>query len=184
MATANYLTTAADGRWKAAQRSWGSTCPARASRTLLRGSACRAFRAASSLPPILKVLKWPNTFTVGMPPGALIVTPRVTFSPTSISADASTHPRDVLEGGMQVLRGGGGGLGHPSSLGPPMVPAEGEPKTFKLKSSWRRSKTLAVSLKHWKGRRGGGYPRSSYGVRPFKYIPVHTPHPQTPVGVP
>ena len=40
-----------------------------------------------------------------------------------------------------------------------MVPAEGEPKILKLKSSWHRrprSQVLAVSLKHWKGRRGGG----------------------------
>ena len=38
-----------------------------------------------------------------------------------------------------------------------MVPAEGRPKNLKLKSSWhrrRRSKILAVSLEHWKGRRG------------------------------
>ena len=41
---------------------------------------------------------------------------------------------------------------------PPMVPAEGEPKILKLKSSWHRmcrSKILAFSLKHWKWRRGG-----------------------------
>ena len=44
----------------------------------------------------------------------------------------------------------------PFSQGPPMVPAEGGPKNFKLKSSWRQSKILAVSLKHWKGRRGAG----------------------------
>ena len=37
-----------------------------------------------------------------------------------------------------------------------MVPAEGKRKILKLKSSWHRSKILAVSLKHWKGRRGGG----------------------------
>ena len=39
-----------------------------------------------------------------------------------------------------------------------MVPAEGGPNVLKRKSSWhqrRRSKTLAVSLKYWKGRRGG-----------------------------
>ena len=56
-----------------------------------------------------------------------------------------------------------------------MVPAEGGPNFFKLKSSWRRRKILAVSLKHWKGRMagegglvaGGEYPPSSYGVRPF-----------------
>ena len=40
-----------------------------------------------------------------------------------------------------------------------MVPAKGRPKKLKLKSSWhprRQSKILAVSLKHWKGRSGGG----------------------------
>ena len=36
-----------------------------------------------------------------------------------------------------------------------MVPAKGTTKFFNLKSSWRRSKILAASLKHWKGRRGG-----------------------------
>ena len=51
--------------------------------------------------------------------------------------------------------------GTPSSQGPPMVPAESGPKNLKLKSSWprrRRSKILTVSLKHWKGRGGGGLP--------------------------
>ena len=40
-----------------------------------------------------------------------------------------------------------------------MVPAEGGPNFLKRKSSWHRrcrSKILAVSLKHWKGRREGG----------------------------
>ena len=65
--------------------------------------------------------------------------------------------RGVLEAG----EGGGGGVGcdPPSSQGSPMVPAEGGPTMLKLQSSWhrrRRSKILAVSLKHWKGRRGGG----------------------------
>ena len=67
--------------------------------------------------------------------------------------------------------GRGGWLGPPSSQGPPMVPAEGEPKVLKLKPSWRRrrrSKILAVSPKHWKGRRGvqGGVhppPPTRYG---------------------
>ena len=47
--------------------------------------------------------------------------------------------RDVLERGRGGVlnRGGEVWLGHPSCLGPPMVPAEGGPKTFKLKSSWR-----------------------------------------------
>ena len=62
-----------------------------------------------------------------------------------------------------IRRGVGGGseggwkgfaLGPPSSQGPPVVPAEGGPNILKLQSSWhrrRRSKMLAVSLKHWKG---------------------------------
>ena len=77
-------------------------------------------------------------------------------------------------GGGGGLRGGGGGVGWdpPSSQGPPMGPAEGGQTNFKLQSSWHRSKILAVSLKHWKGRRGGGSrgggtPPSSCGVRPF-----------------
>ena len=71
----------------------------------------------------------------------------------------SPPPRGVSEGGRA---GGGFWLGPSSSEGPPVVPAEGGPKIFfKLssKSSWRRrgrSKILAVSLKHWKGRRWGG----------------------------
>ena len=75
-------------------------------------------------------------------------------------------------GGGGGLRAGGGLAGTPSSQGPPMVPAEGGPHI--LKSCWhrrRRSNNLSVSLKNWKGRRGGGsrggYPTSSYGVRPF-----------------
>ena len=61
-----------------------------------------------------------------------------------------------------------------------MVPAEGGPKILKLKSSWHRrlrSKMWAVSLKQWKGRRGGGSrgggypPPSACGVRPFWYTP-------------
>ena len=75
--------------------------------------------------------------------------------------------REVLEGGGG--EGGGGGLkgeggegvqpDPPSSYGPPMVPTEGGPKNLKRKSSWHRrcrSKILAVSLKHYKRRRGGG----------------------------
>ena len=49
-------------------------------------------------------------------------------------------------------------------------PAEGGPKFLKLKSSWhrrRRSKILAVSLIGKGGGSRGGYPPSSYGVRPF-----------------
>ena len=69
---------------------------------------------------------------------------------------------DVLEGGRGLKEGGGVGWDPP----PPMVPLWSQPKAAhqkklkkKLKSSWhqrRRSKILAVSLKHWKGRRGGG----------------------------
>ena len=73
-----------------------------------------------------------------------------------------------------IRRGGGGWLRPPSSQGPPMVPAKGGPKNLKRKSSSHRrhrSKILAVSLKHWKGRRGGGIRGSSnlpsYSVRPF-----------------
>ena len=47
-----------------------------------------------------------------------------------------------------------------------MAPAEGGPKTLTFQSSWhrrRRSKNLAVRLKHWRGRRGGG----SRGVIPL-----------------
>ena len=61
------------------------------------------------------------------------------------------------EGGWE-----GVGWDPPSALGPPMVPAKGGPKIFKPKSSWgrtRRSKIEAVSLQHWKGRRGGGVQR-------------------------
>ena len=76
-------------------------------------------------------------------------------------------PRDVLERGV----GGWGGvwLRHPPFLGPPRVPAEGGPKKFKLKSSLRqrhRSKILAVSLKHWKGRRGQYIPAPSPATPP------------------
>ena len=65
------------------------------------------------------------------------------------------------EGGRGGLKGGEGGwLGPPFSQSPPTVPAEGGPKVLKLKSSWQRrfrsKMTLAVSRKHWKGRRGGG----------------------------
>ena len=68
--------------------------------------------------------------------------------------------RDGFPGGGGSERGGRGvWLGPPSSLGSPMVPAEGGPKMiFKLKSCWGRSKILAVSLQHWKGRRGGVHP--------------------------
>ena len=64
---------------------------------------------------------------------------------------------------------GGGWLGHPSSLAPPMVPAEGGPKIFKLKSSWGRSKNFGCQPLTVEGEEaggsggGGGY----YGVRPF-----------------
>ena len=86
----------------------------------------------------------------------------------------------MLEGG-----GEGGWLGPPSSQGPPMVPAEGRPKIFKGQSSWhrrRRSKILAASLKHWKGRgeggsRGGGAPPTVYGRSNTSLLPP--PHPRS-----
>ena len=49
--------------------------------------------------------------------------------------------------------------GTPLLPGSPYGPAEGGRKILKRKSSWhrrRQSKILAVSLKHWKGRKGGG----------------------------
>ena len=81
-------------------------------------------------------------------------------------------------GGAGVYCKGGGGLkgegglagDPPSSQGPPVVPAEGGPNILKPQSSWhrrRRSKILAVSLKHWKGRRGGGGAGSRGGVPPL-----------------
>ena len=62
---------------------------------------------------------------------------------------------------MYWRRGGGGGVRQDpsSSQGPPMVPAECGPKIMNFESSGhlrRRRKILAVSLKHWKGRREGG----------------------------
>ena len=75
-------------------------------------------------------------------------------APTAPASKATKYERG---GGALKGRGEGGvWLGPPSSQGPPMVPAEGRPKNKKLKLSGRqrrRSKTLAVSLKHWKGRR-------------------------------
>ena len=90
--------------------------------------------------------------------------------------------------------GGGGlaqGLGTRPGHGGGMVSAEGGPKIFKPKSSWhrrRRSKILAVSLKHWKGRggvrgfqAGGGVPpllgrsSTSLGVPPG-LSPAHAPY--------
>ena len=82
-------------------------------------------------------------------------------------------PEDVLEGGEGGSERVGGWRVGPFSQGPPVVPAEGGPNILKLKSSWHRrlrSKILAVSLKHWKGRRGGGpggVPSSSCGARPL-----------------
>ena len=89
-------------------------------------------------------------------------------------------------------RGGGFGRTPPPPSVPLWSPPKGDRKILKRKSSWhrrRRSKILAVSLKHCKRRREGGrgskgrevgggqgrYPPSSYGVRPFYYITA--PHP-------
>ena len=55
------------------------------------------------------------------------------------------------------LKGGGGGwLGPASSLGPPMVPAEGGLKTLKLKSSWHRRRRSTIWLSASNIGRGGG----------------------------
>ena len=106
--------------------------------------------------------------------------------PATDSNTPNRPAREVLEGGGGRggggLKGGGRGGGVGRTLPPPMVPLWSLPKAgrkiLKLKSYWhrrRRSKILAVSLK--KGGRGskgrevgggqGGYPRCSYGVRPF-----------------
>ena len=90
--------------------------------------------------------------------------------------------------GREALEGGEGGGGFGRTPPPPWVPLWSPPKggrkILKLKSSWhrrRRSKNLAVSLKHYKRRREGGrgsrggevgggqgrYPPSSYSARPF-----------------
>ena len=75
------------------------------------------------------------------------------------SASSPAAHRPTLSNTVKCQGGGGRGvwLGPLSSLGPLMAPAKGGPK--KLQSSWRRrgqSKILAVSLKDWKGKRGGG----------------------------
>ena len=71
---------------------------------------------------------------------------------------APTRPR-------HIFAGGGAGC-----LGPPLLPGSlPGPKIFKRKSSWhrrRRRKILAVSLKHWKGRTGGGEGGQGGGVKP------------------
>ena len=71
---------------------------------------------------------------------------------------------------LRERRGGGGGVaGTPP---PPYSPRRRWAENFE--SSWhrrRRSKILAVSLKHWKGRRGGG----EGGV--YGGTPPHTPPP-------
>ena len=61
----------------------------------------------------------------------------------------------------------------PSSQGSPMVPAEGGPKIFKFKSSWsRRTEMLALSLKHLKGRMGGGVRGGGPPCVTFWYPPL------------
>ena len=92
------------------------------------------------------------------------------------------HPKAPSLDGLR--QGGGGGEGGLAGTPPPpRVPLWSLPKFFRLKSSWRQSKILAVSPKHWKGRRaggsrGGGVPPSSYHVRLFQYITgMPPPHP-------
>ena len=55
-------------------------------------------------------------------------------------------------------RGGGGGLAGPSSLGPPMVPAEGGPTILKPKSSWHRRRRRLSASNIGRGRGGGATP--------------------------
>ena len=78
---------------------------------------------------------------------------------TSGDACAAAGTRHTRHCGMQQKGGRGGGFG-----GDPPPP----PQISELKSSWRqrrRSKTLAVSLKHWNGRRvGGGGSRGGGGT--------------------
>ena len=61
----------------------------------------------------------------------------------------------------------------------PMVPAESGPRSLKGKPCWHRrgqSKMLSASnIGKGGGSRGGGYPPSSCGVRPFYYIPATHP---------
>ena len=71
----------------------------------------------------------------------------------AVTQPTQKEGRSGLGGGGNVgdMGGNGGRL-----AGAPVAPAEGGPKIVKPKSSWHRSKTVAVSLKHWKGRSGGG----------------------------
>ena len=81
---------------------------------------------------------------------------------TRLAPSLSAHCSATGDGQGCIRRGlkGGGGVGWDPP--PPMGPAEGGPKKFKLKSSWHRrhrSKNLAVSLQLWKrGGSGGGVP--------------------------
>ena len=65
-------------------------------------------------------------------------------------------PRDALEGGEGGLKGGGGVGWDPPPPRAPYGPRRRRAKKLRLESSWRRSKLLPVSLKHWKGGGGGG----------------------------
>ena len=85
--------------------------------------------------------------------------------------------REVLEGGggrgggglKGGARGGGGSAGSP----PPMVPAEGRPKNFEasillaLKVPRQNCGCQPQTLQEEEGGGQGGYPPSSYAVRPF-----------------
>ena len=99
-----------------------------------------------------------------------------------------------LEVGRKLLcspAGGGGTEAHSSPLlaamseggGPPSPrvprrsPSKAGYKILNRKSSWHRrgrSEMLAVSLKHWKGRRGGGKGVQGGGTPPTVYGPSHT----------
>ena len=64
------------------------------------------------------------------------------------------------EGGGSEGEGGGGfGWDPPSSQGPPVVPGGRRTESFEaeiLLAPKAPKRNLAVGLKHWKGRRGGG----------------------------
>ena len=89
--------------------------------------------------------------------------------------DACTVAGAPVPRGQGCIRrgwGGGGMAGTPLLPESPYGPRRRQAQNFKLKSSWHRRcriKILAVSLKHWKGRRVGGS-RGGGGMRPLYYI--------------
>ena len=83
-----------------------------------------------------------------------------------------------MGGGSEKGRGRGAWLGPPASQGPPVVPAEGRPKYLSVNPLGAEG----AEAKFWLSKEPkqnfgcqpqtsegeeGGYPYSSYGVRPF-----------------